>query len=465
MNGTAPDRPARLVPFIIGCALFMQMLDATIIAMALPAMAATFGVDPLRLNLAITSYLLTVAVFVPLSGWAADRLGARRVFVMAIGLFAFSSLLCGISQTLWQLIGARVLQGIAGALMVPVGRIVLLRSVPKTQLMRAMAFLSLPALLGPVLGPPIGGFIVTYASWRWVFLINLPIGILGIALVLRYIIEPPRPPARPLDLPGLLLSGISLASLVLSFEVLGHRLLPWYGTLGLFATGVAAGWAYVWHARRTPHPVLDLSLLRIPTFSVATLGGNLSRLAIGALPFLLTMQLQLVFGLSPFAAGMVSFAGAAGALLMKLTAEPIIRRLGFRRTLMTNAVLSGAGVAVLALFDAATPSSVLIGVLLVAGFLRSLQLTGVNTLTYADIGPERMSQASSLASVAQQLGVSLGVGIAAFVLNMSLTLRGGQSLSGIDVGAGYVVIGLLVMASWFAFRQLSPTAGASVSGR
>jgi EmrB/QacA subfamily drug resistance transporter len=443
----------------------MQMLDATIIATALPAMAASLGVAPVRLNVAITAYLLAVAVFVPLSGWLADRVGARRVFVFAIGLFAFSSLLCGISQALWQLVAARVLQGFAGALMVPVGRIVLLRSVPKAQLMGAMSFLTIPALVGPVLGPPIGGFLVTYASWHWVFLINLPIGAIGIALVLRFLPEVSKPAPRPLDVLGLVLSGVSLASLVLSFDVIGHGIMPWYGVLALIGVGVLSGLLYLLHARRTPHPILDLTLFRIQTFTASTLGGNLSRLAIGATPFLLTMQLQVVFGMTPLAAGLLSFTGAAGALLMKFTAAPIIRRFGFRRTLMVNAVLSGLGVLAIAFFGASSAHWIIMTVLLVAGFLRSLQLTGVNTLTYADVTPERMSQASGLASVAQQLAISLGVGIAALSLNASMAWREAGQLARQDLVVGYVVIAILTMASALAFRTLPQSAGAELNQR
>lgn len=465
LSAPSSGRGPRLIPFIIGCALFMQMLDATIIATALPAMAASLGVAPVRLNVAITAYLLAVAVFVPLSGWVADRVGARRVFVMAIGLFSFSSLLCGISQELWQLVAARVLQGFAGALMVPVGRIVLLRSVPKAQLMSAMSFLTVPALIGPVLGPPIGGFLVTYASWHWVFLINLPIGIAGIILVLRYLPEVSKPAPRPLDVLGLLLSGVSLASLVLSFDVIGHDLMPWYGAFGLIGVGLLSGGLYLLHARRTAFPILDLSLFRIHTFSASTLGGNLSRLAIGATPFLLTMQLQVVFGMTPLEAGLLSFTGAAGALLMKFTAAPIIRMFGFRRTLMVNAVLSGLGVLAIAFFGASSAHWIIMVVLLIAGFLRSLQLTGVNTLTYADVTPERMSQASGLASVAQQLAISLGVGIAALSLNLSMAWRGSDTLIRQDLVLGYVVIALLTMSSALAFRSLPAQAGSELNQR
>jgi len=456
-------RSARMIPFIVGCALFMQMLDSTVVATALPAMAAALGSTPVRLNVAITSYLLAVAVFVPVSGWAADRYGARRVFIAAIALFTLSSVACALAQNVAHLVLARIVQGMAGAMMVPVGRVILLRTVPKEDLLKAMSFLSIPALVGPVIGPPLGGFMVTYMSWHWIFLINIPIGVLGIALVLHYV-EDIRETGTPgLDVAGFLLSAVCLASLVSGFEALGHGLMPAWTIGALLAAGLLCGWLYVRHARRAPHPILDLSLLRIPTFAISTLGGNLCRFAVGATPFLLAMLLQVGFGLSPFQAGLITFASAAGALLMKFVATPIVRRFGFRRVLTTNALLTGGFIMVCALFTPATPVWLMIAVLLVGGFFRSLQFTGVNTLTYADIPPERMSRASSFAAMAQQLGVSLGVGVAAVTLNVSMAVRGGSALVTGDVVAGFVVIGLLCALSLASFRRLSPQAGAQLN--
>ena len=363
----------------------------------------------MRLNVAITSYLLSVAVFVPVSGWAADRYGARRVFVAAIGLFTLSSVACALAQDLPQLVLARIVQGMAGAMMVPVGRIILLRTVPKQDLLKAMSFLSIPALLGPVIGPPLGGFMVTYMSWHWIFLINIPIGLMGIALVLRYVAEIREERARP-GLAGLPLSAACLAMLVSGFEAIGRDIMPLPALLGLLAAGAACGLLYAWHARRVEHPIIDLSLMKIPTFAISTLGGNLCRFTVGATPFLLAMLLQVGFGLTPFSAGLITFASAAGALLMKFVATPIVRHFGFRRVLTVNAVLAGAFVAASAAFTPTTPVWLMIAVLLVGGFFRSLQFTGVNTLTYADIPPAKMSRASSFAAMAQQLGISLGVG-------------------------------------------------------
>ena len=452
-------RAARMIPFIVGCALFMQMLDSTVVATALPAMAAALNSTPVRLNVAITSYLLAVAVFVPISGWAADRFGARRVFIAAIALFTFSSIACALSRDLTELVAARIVQGMAGAMMVPVGRIILLRTVPKEDLLRAMSFLSIPALLGPVIGPPLGGFMVTYMSWHWIFLINIPIGILGIALVLRYVQDVREKDTHRLDFIGFLLSGIALAALVSGFEALGHGLVSPLTLGALLGGGLLCGVLYVWHSRRVAHPIIDLSLLRIPTFAISALGGNLCRFAVGAVPFLLAMLLQVGFGLSPFEAGMITFASAAGALLMKFVAARIVTYYGFRRVLTVNAVLTGVFIVFNGAFTPNTPVWLMIAVLVVGGFFRSLQFTAVNTLTYADIPPEKMSSASSFAAMAQQLGISLGVGVAAVAINVSMTVRGASTLAIGDVVVAFVVIGLLCTASMLSFRRLAPGAG------
>ncbi|OZI78822.1 MFS transporter [Bordetella genomosp. 2] len=465
-HSSFPDaaRAARMIPFIVGCALFMQMLDSTVVATALPAMAQALGSTPVRLNVAITSYLLAVAVFVPVSGWAADRHGARRVFMAAIALFTLSSVACALAQNLTHLVLARVAQGIAGAMMVPVGRIILLRVVPKQDLLKAMSFLSIPALLGPVIGPPLGGFMVTYMSWHWIFLINIPIGILGIALVRRYVPEIREAGTPRLDWPGFLLSAVCLATLVSAFEALGHSLIPPLAVAALAAVGLLCGALYVLHARRAEHPIIDLTLLREPTFAISVLGGNLCRFAVGAMPFLLAVQLQVGFGLTPFSAGLITFASAAGALLMKFVATPIVQRFGFRRVLTLNAILTGLFIVACAAFTPATPVWLMIAILLAGGFFRSLQFTAVNTLTYADIAPARMSSASSFAAMAQQLGISLGVGVAAVTLNLSMAARGAQHVAIGDVMVAFLVIGGLCVASLLSFRRLAPTAGAQLQG-
>ncbi|HEY0293996.1 MAG TPA: MFS transporter, partial [Bordetella sp.] len=361
------------------------------------------------------------------------------------------------------LVLARIVQGMAGAMMVPVGRVILLRIVPKENLLRAMSFLSMPALLGPVIGPPIGGFMVTYMSWHWIFLINIPFGILGIAMVMHYIQEIREDDAPRLDGVGFLLSGVSLATLVSAFESLGHGTMTWTQTGILLAIGLATGWLYVLHARRAAHPIIDLSLLSMPTFAISVLGGNLCRFAVGAMPFLLAMLLQVGFGLSPFQAGLITFASAAGSLLMKFVAAPIVRRFGFRRVLTTNALLTGGFVAICALFTSTTPSWLMILILLMGGFFRSLQFTGVNTLTYADVTQESMSRASSFAAMAQQLGISLGVGVAAVTLHASMVLRGGTALATPDILVGFLVVGVLCMLSILSFLRLPALAGAQLN--
>lgn len=458
-------RSQRIVPLIVGCTLFMQMLDSTVVVTALPMMAQSLHTTSLHLSVAITAYLLALAVFVPISGWMADRFGARGVFCWAIVLFTLSSVACSMSSTVPQLVLARLVQGVAGAMMVPVGRLIVLRSVPKSDLLRAMSALAVPALLGPVIGPPLGGLIVTTLSWHWIFLINVPMGILGVVLVLRHVpdVREAKPP--PLDGRGFILSGIALATLVGGFEIVGRDVLSLPQTVGLAAVGLISGGLYVRHAARCLHPLIDLSLLRVPTFAVSVLGGNLCRMAVGSMPFLLAVLLQENFGYSPLQAGMVTFASAAGALLMKLAAPPLLHRWGYPRVLRVNAVLTGGAIMACALFTAQTPALLMVAVLLAGGFFRSLQFTAVNTLTYADIPPQHMSRASTFAAMAQQLGISLGVGVAAATLNLSLLVRGETSPGRADVIAGLLVVGGLCVLSLLSFRRLAPGDGASVGGR
>lgn len=461
---TMPDAQF-LAPVIVGCALFMQTLDSTVIATALPAMARSLGEDPVRLNLAITSYLLSLAVFVPLSGWMADRYGARTVFRAAIVIFTIGSALCGVSNSLAQLVAARILQGFGGAMMVPVGRLIVLKTIAKSELVTAMSYLTVPAVLGPVVGPPVGGFIVTYYSWRWIFFINVPMGFAGIALVTAFIENIREEETPPLDWRGFVLTGLGLAGLVFGFESIGRGVVPPAIIAGVMAAGAMCIAAYVLHERRTPYPIIDLDLLRVPTFAAATVGGGLFRMGIGALPFLLAMLLQVVFGLSPFASGMLTFTSAAGALFMKMSAPPIIRRFGFRTTLIGNGVLSSLILMSYALFRPSTPHAVIVLTLLTGGFFRSLQFTALGTLAYADLAPTQMSGASSLASMAQQLFLSLGVAAAALLLHVSMGMRGRSTLSVHDFTLPFVITGILAMLSALIFVPLERHAGHEVSGR
>ncbi len=453
-----------LVPLIVACALFMENLDSTVIATALPAIARSLHEDPLRLNLAITSYLLSLAVFIPLSGWVADRYGARSVFRAAIVTFTLGSACCGLAHSLPELVAARVLQGLGGAMMVPVGRLVMLRTVPKSELVRAMSYLTVPALIGPVMGPPLGGFIVTYSSWRWIFYINLPIGLLGIVLATLFIENVKEPADWPLDLRGFVLAGAGLAGLMFGFETAGRGVLPLPLVAALLAVGAICTALYVLHSRVHAYPIIDLGLLRIPTFRSAVVGGSLFRVGIGALPFLLPLMLQLGFGLTPFASGLLTFASAAGAMTMKMTAAPIIRTLGFRRVLLGNAVISSLFVASYALFSPATPHWLILLALLAGGFFRSLQFTSTNTLIFADVPPPLMSRATSFQSMAQQLSVSIGVGAGALLLHVTLLAAGRTTLGADDFAPAFLAVGLIALSSILFYLPLAREAGAEVSG-
>ncbi len=461
-----PEKSRRILPFIVGCALLMQMLDATVVTTALPAMARELGSNPIEMNLAITSYLISTAVFVPISGWAADRYGARKVFIAAIMLFSLSSLTCALSQTLSQLVISRIVQGLGGAMMVPVGRIILLRTIPKHELIKAMALLSMPALIGPMAGPPLGGFLVTYATWHWIFLINIPIGSLGIWMVLKHVRELPSDGLRhPLDFWGFILSALCMACLVSGFETLGNAGASPGLSILLMALGLLAGWAYTMHARKHAEPILNLSLLKIQTFRTALLAGNLCRFSIGATPYLLALLLQVGFGMSALAAGLITFAGAVGSLAMKMAAPRILNRWGYRRVLTLNAIFTGLSLMICASFTQETPGLLMMAILLLGGFFRSLQFTAVNTLAYADISQTDMSRASSFSAMGQQLGISLGVGVAAETVSICMSLRGAQTIIPQDVLIGFLVIGTLCSLASISFWRLSPTAGASLRNK
>lgn len=462
-NTRIPNRI--LVPLIVACALFMENLDSTVLATSLPAIARELNEDPIDLKLALTSYLLSLAVFIPVSGWLADRLGTRLVFRAAIATFALGSALAGFSGSMPEIIGARIVQGVGGAMMVPVGRLVILRTVPKSELVGSLAWLTIPALIGPVLGPPVGGFITTYFSWRWIFWINLPIAALGLVLATLYIPDVRGEERTPFDGTGFALSAFGLAAVVSGSTALGLDVLSQWAAAAMLGAGLAALGLYARRARGVEHPILDLRLFAIPTFRAAILGGSLFRIGIGAAPFLLPLMLQLGFGLSAFQSGMLTFASALGALAMKFTAKPILRRFGFRAVMTVNAMVAAAMISVPALFTAATPAVVMLVALLIGGFFRSLQFTSVNALGYADIDQERMSSATSLASVAQQLSLSLGVSIAALLLEGVLASRGGTELQAGDFPVAFAAIGLISAASVLIFWRLAPEAGDEVSGR
>ena len=456
----------RITPLVVASALFMEQLDGTVIATALPAMARDLHEDPIALKLALTAYLLSLAIFIPLSGWIADRLGARRVFRAAIVVFTFGSILCALSGSLVAIVAARIVQGLGGSMMTPVGRLVLLRTAPREQLVEAMAWLAMPALIGPMIGPPLGGMLATCCDWRDIFWINVPIGALGVALATRFIPDLREIDTPPLDVRGAMLSAFALTCLVFGLTLAGRSLAPTPVVILIVGGGAIALVAYVRHARRVPHPVIDLRLLRVPTFRAAILGGFLFRVGLGATPFLLPLLLQNGFGLSPAQSGLLTFVGAAGAIAMKMTAKSIIDRFGFRRVLVVNALISAASIAIYARFTPATPQALILLVIFVGGFFRSLEFTALNAIAYADIAQTDMSRATSFAAVGQQLSLSVGVAIGAAALELA---RGpavaGGALAATDFPLAFLTVAGISALSAAVFLQLGGNAGANLMGR
>jgi EmrB/QacA subfamily drug resistance transporter len=458
-------RPFILTPLIVACALFMENLDSTIIATSLPAIAADLKQDPIALKLALTSYLLAQAVFIPASGWVADRFGTKKVFRAALVVFTLGSILCALSSTLPQFVGARIFQGCGAAMMTPVGRLTLFRSVERSEIVRAMAYLTMPALIGPILGPPLGGFISTYLHWRWNFWINVPVGIVGVILTTLYIPDIRDENVAAFDLRGFLLSGFGLPSLIFGLTVLGRGSIGLGINIALIAAGLVLMGFYVRHALKAANPILELRLLRIPTFLASVAGGFLFRIGVGATPFLLPLFFQLGFGMTPFQSGLTTFVATAGALVMKATAATALGRFGFRSTLIFNAVISAVFLAGNGWFQPDTPQFVLLLALFVGGFFRSLQFTALNALAYADVSDSDVSKATSFSAVVQQLSLSSGVAIAAAVVEETRRLSPSGEIEFGDFPPAFFVVAAITAASALIFRRLSPDAGASLAGR
>ena len=451
---------------IVASALFMQNLDSTVVATALPAMARSLGEDPLVMGVAITSYLVALTVFIPLSGWVADRFGAKQVFMWAIATFTLASALCGLSSGLAEMVAARVLQGLGGAMMVPVGRLLLLRRVRKEELLSVTTWLTMPGLLGPLLGPPVGGLLTDLLSWRAVFWINIPVGLLGLLLVWRIIPALPASLPPPPDLRGLTLVGAALACLMFAFETLGRGLVPGGVGEGGLVLGIALTAIAVRHCLRAPNPALDFSLMAIPSFRVPNVAGVLFRIGAGVVPFLVPLTLQLGFGASAAQSGMVSFATALGAFAMKPMAKFALGRFGFRNVLVWNGVGAALSIAACATFRPGWPMAAVFVVLLMGGLFRSLHFTTLNTLAYADVPQEKLSAATSLYSTAQQLPQALGVAVAAAVLQTSVALGGREAAAMPDFTAGFLAGAFLaLLASPLAARLPKDVGEGIVSGR
>jgi EmrB/QacA subfamily drug resistance transporter len=438
---------AFIVPLIVACAMFMENIDSTVLVTSLPVLARDLGHDPITLKLAITSYVIGLGVFIPVCGWVADRYGPRSVFRTAIGIFMAGSLMAAASTNLPLFVAARFVQGIGGAMMVPVGRIIIFRSVPKSDFIRAVNYLTVPALLGPVIGPPLGGFITTYLHWRLIFIVNIPIGLFGIWLANRHIANVREAHPGRLDWAGFSLSASGASLFMLGLSLIGGELVSNALSATMCALGAALLLAYGYYAKRVERPVLDLKLLRIPSFHASVAGGSLFRIGLGAVPFLLPLALQEGLGMTPFTAGTITCASAFGSIFMKTIASSVLARFGFRRVLMFNAAFASCAIASYGLFAPGTPHIVIWCVVLFGGIFPSLQFTSLNSLAYADIPGAEVGRATSVASVVQQLSLGLGVTIAGIILTISHRLQGHPTIVWTDFWPAFLAIGLFSAAS------------------
>ncbi len=457
-NGNAVSR---IVPTVIAGAFFMDGLDSSIISTSLPQMAVSFHVSPPQMSAAITSYLISLAIFIPISGWIADRFGARQVFCSAIAFFTLGSVFCGLSDTLPALVLSRIVQGFGGAMMTPVGRLILTRTFPKNQLMKAMSYYMLPGMLGPTMGPLVGGFITTYFSWHWNFFINVPIGFMGVLLALRFVpdIRMPRPSA--FDVTGFVIIACGLGAAQFAIENFGRRTLAPFTEAALLIGAAAILLLYVAYASRRLNPVLDLKMFRGKTFTVAVVAGNVIRAGIATVPFLLPLLLQVGFGLDPFHSGLLTFLNTAGAMSMRVWVSHLVKRFGFRAVFLAGIGLSSCLMAGFALFSASTSHIFIAAYLFTFGVLRSGQMIGMGALAYSDVQVEDMSKATSIFALAQRLAQSLGVGISASLL---AALSGAGALTVNDFRIVFVTIALLMASSALGFRRLKPEDGWQVSG-
>jgi EmrB/QacA subfamily drug resistance transporter len=455
----------RLLPWLVAVAFFMESLDTTVLNTAVPAIANALAVAPLSMKAVLSSYTLSLAVFIPISGWMADRFGTRRVFSSAIGLFTMGSFLCGISSNLHVLVACRILQGCGGAMMVPVGRLTMVRAFAKSELIRAMSFVALPGLIGPMLGPIAGGLIVGYFHWRVIFFINLPIGLLGLYLVYQHLPDYREEHSHPLDSIGLILFGSGIALLSYVLEVFGEHTLSGRAMLGLLSISAASLTAYGLRASRTEFPLLRLTLFRIRTFRASVNGSYLTRLGIGGIPFLFPLLYQVGLGFTPIQSGLLMIPQAVAAMSLKMTMPGILRRFGYRNVLISNTVILGLLIVLFATIGAGTPVWLIVALVFVFGFFTSLQYTSMNTLVYADVTEEQASSASTIASTMQQMSISFGVATAslatAFFIPDRFHTSALEMIHGIH--QAFLVLGGLTVLSALVFYELKNNDGDAVS--
>lgn len=456
---------SRTTPLILATALFMENMDSTVIATSLAAIAADIGTDPISLKLALTAYLVALAIFIPISSWMADRFGARRVFRTAMLVFMIGSICCAFSSSLAQFVGARFIQGMGGAMMGPVARLVLVRATPRHQLVDAMAWLTIPALIGPIVGPPFGGFLTTYFSWHWIFWINIPIGILGIVLVGFALPNEHRNKPRNIDGPGFVLAGLAFALFAFGCSVVSLPALPpLYGLIAAVA-GMGIGCFYVRHALTTEFPLLDLRLLATRNFRIAIVAGTFFRLGQGATPFLFPLMLQLTFGLSPFESGMVTFVGAIGALAAKFVANWMFAHWGFKYPLVWSTAISAAGIVAMGLYTPETPMPLILAILTFTGFWQSTFWTGSNAFTFADIEDKDAGQANVISQVWGQLMFAMGVALGGGTLELVHRLRGAGELALVDFHIAFYVVAAVGLVATVLFMTLPKNAGHQLIGK
>jgi EmrB/QacA subfamily drug resistance transporter len=451
-----------LVPIVLAVSLFMENMDSTVIATSLAAIAADIHTDPIALKLALTAYLVALAIFIPISAWMADRWGARNIFRGAIVVFILGSVACAASDSLLTFVLSRLLQGLGGAMMTPVARLVLVRVTPRSQLVSAMAWLSIPGLIGPIVGPPVGGFITTYASWHWIFLINVPIGLIGIALVTWLLPDWQRNAPRRMDFPGFFLTGTAFAGWVFGISVLTLPALPFSFGIAALVVGTIAWFAYLRHAKRTEYPILDLRTFRFPLFRLTVIGGTFFRLGTGAMPFLFPLMLQLSFGLSPFQSGSITFATAVGSFAAKFVSEPIFEKLGFRASLIISTLFTVLGVFAMGLYTPSTPLPLMLTVLFITGFFQSVFWTGTNAFTFADIDDKDAGQATAISQVGVQLSLAFGVALGGGVLEGVRLTHGGDPVL-MDFHIAFYAIAAVALISTMVFFQLKRGAGAHLT--